>query len=282
MKKIIHYAHLMRLHKPIGTFLLLWPTLWALWIAADGTPDLKIVIIFMAGVLIMRSAGDVINDLADRHFDGHVNRTKDRPLVTGSVTVKEAVVIFSVLCVIALCLVLQLNLFTIVLSVIGLILAIVYPFTKRITYWPQLILGFAYAWGVPMAFSAQTNSLPLIAWILYATAILWTLAYDTFYAMVDRADDLRIGIKSTAILFGRNDRLIVGIIQLLVLLLLMGIGYWLRFKLIYFISLLLATALIIYQQYLVKDRDPQKCFQAFLNNNWVGLIIFLGIFFNYY
>lgn len=276
--KITAYLKLMRFHRPIGIWLLLWPTLWALWIAADGIPNLKILIIFILGTVVMRSAGCVINDFADRKFDGLVARTKDRPLVSGQVSVRETLVLFLILCVMALILVLQLNLFAIKLAVIGLLLAIIYPFTKRFTYWPQLFLGAAFAWAVPIAFAAQTNQMPTIAWWIFAVAVLWPLAYDTMYAMADRADDKKIGIKSTAILFEKHDKLIIGAIQALILILLITIGIKTNLNFIYYLSLLVAASLFIYQQYLMKDNNPQKCFKAFLNNNWVGIVIFIGIF----
>ena len=275
MKK---YLLLMRLHRPIGILLLLWPTLWALWIAGQGHPDLKVLIIFILGVVVMRSAGCVINDIADRNFDGHVERTKNRPLVTGQVSLREAVILFLLLCIVALLLVLQLNVFTIKLSFIGLALAIIYPFTKRYIYWPQFVLGLAFAWGVPMAFAAQLNTIPVIAWWVFLAAVLWPIAYDTMYAMADREDDKLIGIKSTALLFGQYDRLIIGFIQVLVLLLLLFIGWQLKLNFIYFISLLIALILVGYQQFLIKNREPKQCFRAFLNNNWFGLVVFLGFF----
>jgi 4-hydroxybenzoate polyprenyltransferase len=272
-----NYLLLMRLHRPIGVYLLLWPTLWALWIAGQGRPDWKIIVIFILGVVVMRSAGCVINDIADRNFDGHVARTKNRPLITGQVTLREAKILFIILCAIALLLVLQLNIFTIKLSLIGLALAIIYPFTKRYTYWPQLILGMAFGWAVPMAFAAQLNHIPAVGWWLFIVALLWPLAYDTLYAMVDREDDKLIGVKSTALLFGRHDRLMVGLIQLVVLILLATIGWVLQLKILYFVSLLIVAGLIFYQLWLIKARDPQRCFRAFLNNHWLGLVVFLGI-----
>jgi 4-hydroxybenzoate polyprenyltransferase len=275
--KIKQYALLMRLHRPIGSLLLLWPTLWALWIANHGKPNSFILIIFILGVLVMRSAGCVINDIADRHFDPHVARTRNRPLAAGNIKLIEAIILFIFLCLIAFLLVLQLNIFTIKLAFIGLALAILYPFTKRFTYWPQLFLGAAYAWGVPMAFSAQTQQLPTICWLIYTTAILWPVAYDTLYAMVDKPDDIKIGIKSTAILFNNYDKAIVALLQIIILILLCTIGQIANLNFLFDISLIIATVLFIYQQFLIKDRLPEKCFKAFLNNNWFGLVIFLGI-----
>jgi 4-hydroxybenzoate polyprenyltransferase len=271
----------MRLHKPIGILLLLWPTLWALWIAGNGSPDWRIVWLFVAGVIVMRSAGCVINDVADRNFDAHVARTKSRPLASKQVNVTEALVLFAGLLIIALLIVLQLNRFTIYLSFIAVLLAAIYPFTKRFTQLPQFILGAAFAWSVPMAFAAQTNSIPAVAWLVFLIALLWPVIYDTFYAMADRPDDLKIGIKSTAILFGKFDRVITMLLQILVILLLIVLGLWLSFTLFYYIGLLLAGLLFVYQQYLIKDRKPQQCFKAFLNNQWFGLVVFLAILVSY-
>lgn len=280
--KIIPYLKLMRLHRPIGIWILLWPTLWALWIASKGVPDVKILLIFIVGTIVMRSAGCVINDVADRNFDGFVARTKDRPLATGQITTKAALILFLILCLLALVLVLQLNFFTIQLSVFGLGIAILYPFTKRITYWPQLFLGVAFSWGIPMAFAAQTNSLPTIAWWVFAISVLWALVYDTMYAMVDRSDDKKLGIKSTAILFERYDRLIMAALQIVILILLIIVGIKAHLTFMYDISLLIAAGLFGYQQYLIKDHHPQRCFNAFLNNHWVGAVVFLGIFLSFY
>lgn len=284
MKHLQHladYARLMRLHRPIGILLLLWPTLWALWIASHGRPDFKILIIFILGVIIMRSAGCVINDFADRHIDGAVARTKDRPLVIGKVTSKGALILFAILLLIAFLLVLQLNFLTILLSLMGLVLAIIYPFMKRYINSPQFILGLAFSWGIPMAFAAQTNSVPFIAWLIFAANMLWVVIYDTLYAMVDKNDDLLIGVKSTAILFGQADKLIIGLLQIGLITVLFIIGILLQLKIEYYLGIVAATAFAIYQQYLIKDRDAQKCFQAFLNNNWFGMMVFLGLVLNY-
>lgn len=271
----------MRLPRPIGIFLLLWPTLGALWIAKQGVPDLKILIIFILGTIVMRSAGCVINDFADRHIDGLVTRTKERPLATGVVSVKEALALFIFLATLALLLVVQLNFFTLKLAVVALLLAMLYPFTKRYCHFPQVFLGAAYAWAIPLAFAAQTNAVPMIAWVFFTATLLWSVVYDTMYAMVDRVDDLRIGVKSTAILFAHNDRLLIGFVQIIILLLLVYVGCLAKFHAIYFASLILVAILGIYQQYLIKDRDAKNCFKAFLNNNWLGLVIFLGILLNY-
>jgi 4-hydroxybenzoate polyprenyltransferase len=275
--KLTLYVRLIRLHKPIGIFLLLWPTLWALWIAGQGRPAIKIILIFIAGVILMRSAGCIINDIADRNFDAHVTRTRERPLVTGIVTIKGALILFTVLVIIAFLLVLQLNAFTIALSFVAVILAIIYPFTKRFSQLPQFVLGAAFAWSVPMAFAAQLNAIPNIAWLVFVIALLWPVMYDTLYAMVDREDDILIGIKSTAILFGKHDRWVIGLLQLIIISLFLLLGFVLHFTIAFYFAVLLATILFCYQQYLIKDRIPAKCFQAFLNNNWVGLIIFVGI-----
>ena len=275
--KAYYYARLMRLEKPIGIFLLLWPTLWALWIAAEGMPDMLVFIVFMLGVFLMRSAGCVINDYADRDFDPHVARTKTRPIASGAVKPKEALVLFVVLCLTAFCLVLLLNTYTILLSFGGAALAAIYPFMKRYTHLPQVVLGAAFAWAIPMAFAAQTNDIPIVAWLLFITTVLWAVAYDTMYAMVDREDDLKVGVKSTAILFGEADRFIIGIIQILVLSTLYIVGDQLGMSMPYYVALAVATGLSVYQQYLIKDREPARCFRAFLNNNWFGCIIFCGI-----
>jgi 4-hydroxybenzoate polyprenyltransferase len=271
----------MRLDKPIGIFLLLWPTLWALLIASGGDPDPKVLMIFVAGVILMRSAGCVINDYADRDFDRHVSRTQNRPLTAGRVTTKEAKVLFVTLCLLAFVLVLQLNLLTIGLAVIGVLLAAVYPFLKRVTHLPQVFLGIAFGWSVPMAFAAQTGSVPQIAWLMFVATVLWATAYDTLYAMVDREDDRVLGLKSTAILFGDSDRQIIGIIQVMLLACLLMIGHQAQLGLIYYLAVLVAAGLAGWQQYLIRFREREACFQAFLNNNWFGAVIFLGILFDY-
>jgi 4-hydroxybenzoate polyprenyltransferase len=271
----------MRLHRPIGIFLLLWPTLWALWIASQGKPNLKILIIFILGVILMRSAGCVINDIADKNFDKFVTRTKDRPLVTNRVSVREAWVLFILLALGAFCLCLLLNKLTILLAFIGLGLTIIYPLMKRFTHLPQFVLGITFAWGVPMAFAAQTGNIPSIAWLLYLIAVLWPVVYDTMYAMVDKIDDLRIGVKSTAILFGSYDRLILGFFQIIILSLFCILGLVLSLKVGFYLCVSVAACFAIYQQYLIKNCDRQKCFNAFLNNHWFGLVIFIGIAIGY-
>jgi len=275
------YLELMRLHRPIGTLLMLWPTLWALWIAAKGVPDLKVLAIFVAGVLVMRSAGCVINDYADRHFDRHVERTRDRPLTAGRVSERAALILFGALCLAALVLVWQLNLLTRWLALGGIVLAVIYPFMKRVTHLPQVVLGAAFGWAVPMAFAAQTGSVPPLGWLVFTTTVLWATVYDTLYAMVDRQDDLALGLKSTAILFGDADRIIIGLLQLMVLVCLLMIAHQAKLGLIFHGSLAVATLLSAYQQYLIRYRERMNCFRAFLNNNWFGLAVFLGIVLDY-
>ncbi|ATM99270.1 MULTISPECIES: 4-hydroxybenzoate octaprenyltransferase [Proteus] len=276
------YSRLMRIDKPIGALLLLWPTYWALWIAAKGFPDWHILIVFTIGVFSMRAAGCVINDFADRKIDGSVERTKNRPLPSGAVTEKESKILFIVLVLLSFALVLTLNTMTIWLSVAGLALAWFYPFVKRFSNLPQLILGMAFGWSIPMGFAAVSESLPLVCWLLFLVNIVWSVVYDTQYAMVDRNDDIKIGVKSTAILFGRYDKIIIGILQLVMLALLVGIGILLNLKGIYYWSLLLVTALFIYQQKLIAERERAPCFQAFMNNNYVGFVLFAGILFSYF
>nr|WP_268991701.1 4-hydroxybenzoate octaprenyltransferase [Limnobaculum eriocheiris] len=275
--KWLAYCRLMRINKPIGALLLLWPTLWALWLAGKETPNVYILIIFIIGVFLMRAAGCVINDFADRHFDGHVERTRNRPLPSGTVTEKESKVLFLSLVTISFLLVLMLNRLTILLSVAAVILAWIYPFMKRFTHLPQVILGMAFGWSIPMAYAAVSDALPLSCWLLLLANIFWTVAYDTQYAMVDRNDDLKIGIKSTAILFGRHDKLIIGLLQLGTVLILCWIGYLNNLTQHFYWSLLLASALFVYQQNLISLRERDKCFQAFMNNNYVGFVIFLGL-----
>ena len=273
---------LMRADKPVGSYLLLWPTLWALMIAAQGLPPWWITAIFVAGVFVMRSAGCVINDYADRKVDGKVARTNARPLVSGVVTEKQALGLFATLVGVAFLLVLALNWQTIVLSIGALGLAAVYPFMKRYTHLPQVVLGAAFAWAIPMAFMAVNEAVPGIAWWLFSINVLWTVAYDTEYAMVDRNDDLQIGVKSTAILFGQYDRLIVGLLQLSVVLMLLALGQYLHFTLPFYLGVLVAVVLFAYQQRLIYERDRQACFTAFLNNNYVGMAIAIGIAGHYF
>jgi len=279
--KFKQYLVLMRADKPIGSFLLLWPALWALWLAGDGQPSASIVLIFIAGVFVMRSAGCVINDYADRHIDPEVARTRNRPIAAGLVRPREALILFVVLCGIALFLVLQLNTFTVKLSLVAVILAASYPFMKRYTQLPQVYLGIAFGWSIPMAFAAQSGQLPATVWLLFLANICWTVAYDTMYAMVDRDDDVKIGVKSTAILFGDNDRLIIGLLQLITLALLIWVGQIFERGSFYFTGLLLASFFFLYQQWLIAERDNARCLQAFLNNNWFGAVVFVGLALDY-
>ncbi len=271
------WARLMRLHRPIGILLLLWPTLWALWIAAEGVPDVKVLSVFLLGTVLMRSAGCVINDYADRHFDGHVTRTRDRPLVMREVSERQALSLFAVLVCCAALLVLTLNLPTLLLSLAAVGLAVVYPFMKRHTYLPQVYLGAAFGWSVPMAFAAITGTVPVVAWLIFSAVVLWVLIYDTEYAMVDRVDDLVIGIKSTAILFGDLDRVIIAVLQLLLLLNLWLIGRQLSLGWPYALALAAGAVLLGWQQWLIRAREPAGCLRAFLHNQWFGLCLFAGI-----
>jgi 4-hydroxybenzoate polyprenyltransferase len=272
---------LMRFDKPIGTLLLLWPTLCALWIAAQGVPETRLLFIFVVGTFLTRSAGCIINDIADRHLDGAVARTNARPLVTGAVSEKEALLLFTVLMLLAFVLVLFTNTLTITLSFIAVLLAASYPFMKRFTHLPQVVLGAAFSWGIPMAFAAQSGELPAALWLLYLGNLLWTVAYDTQYAMVDRDDDILIGIKSTAVLFAHHDRLAVAILQLLTLLTLWASGQQFGLGWPYTGALWVIAGLFVYHQYLMRDREPTQCFKAFLHNNWVGLTLFLGVALHY-
>lgn len=280
-QRLHQYYLLTRLNRPIGIFLLLWPTLWALWIAGDGRPDFLVCMVFILGVVLMRSAGCVINDYVDRDIDPHVVRTRERPMAAGRVSSKEALVLFGTLCLAAFGLALLMNNLTIMLSVVGVVLAIIYPFMKRYTHLPQVFLGMAFGWAVPMVFAAQTGAVPQVAWLLFVATVLWATAYDTMYAMVDRPDDMRIGVKSTAILFGEADRLLIGMIQLLFLVAMLLVGRQLELGSFYYGGLLVAAGFGIYQQYLIRRREAAACFKAFLNNNWFGAAIFCGIVLHY-
>ena len=271
------YWQLARLDRPIGSLLLLWPTGWSLWLASSGMPAPWLILVFTLGVFLMRSAGCVINDYADRHVDGFVRRTAQRPLPAGRLSTRQALRFFALLVLLAFLLVLTLNRFTILLSLVGLGLAILYPFMKRVTHLPQLVLGLAFSWSIPMAWAAATDTLTASCWWLFLANGLWTVAYDTFYAMVDREDDMKIGVKSTAILFGRHDRLSIGLLQLATLGALLQVGELQGLAWPYYLALLGAAGLFGYQQWLVRGREREACFQAFLHNNWVGLLIFLGI-----
>jgi len=279
--RLVQYYYLTRLDKPVGILLLLWPVLWALWVASEGSPDSDLLIIFILGVIIMRSAGCIINDLADRNLDRHISRTRDRPITSGRVEVLEAAELAVLLLLCAVILVLNLNDLTFKLSFVAVFLAIIYPFMKRFTYLPQVFLGLAFAWSVPMAFAAQTGSVPEIAWLLFITTVLWAIVYDTMYAMVDKEDDIKIGVKSTAILFDDADRLIIGFIQLMILCSQLLMGVKLGLGQYYYAGIAIASLLSVYQQELIKDRIPEKCFRAFLNNQWYGMVIFAGLYLNY-
>ena len=280
-RRLREYMRLMRLDRPIGIWLLLWPVLWALWISGNGRPDEQLFVIFVIGTVVMRSAGCVMNDFADRDFDPYVRRTADRPLAQQSVSTAEALALFAVLGLVALALVIPLNRPTQVLALIGGVLAVTYPFLKRFFSLPQAYLGAAFGWSVPMAFSAQTGSVPPEAWVLFLSVVLWTTAYDTMYAMVDREDDLVIGIRSSAILFGRADRLIIAALQAGALGGLVLVGWMTDLGRWYWIGLMAAAVLAVYQQFLIRSRDPTSCFRAFLNNNLFGLVVFTGLLLHY-
>jgi 4-hydroxybenzoate polyprenyltransferase len=275
------YCRLMRIDKPIGSLLLLWPTLWALWLAGGGVPAIKILLVFVLGVFMMRAAGCVVNDYADRKFDGHVKRTANRPLPSGAITPRQAKLLFVMLVLLSFVLVLTLNQMTIWLSLAALALAWVYPFMKRVTHLPQVVLGAAFGWAIPMSYAAVSATVPVSCWLLFAANICWTVAYDTQYAMVDRDDDLRIGIKSTAILFGRYDNFIIALLQIATLLLLTMVGYLSQLGSSFYLMLLMAALLFIYQHTMTANRERNPCFQAFRNNNYVGMALFVGILLSY-
>jgi 4-hydroxybenzoate polyprenyltransferase len=280
-ERLRQYALLMRLDRPIGSLLLLWPALWALWLAGAGHPQPSVVVVFVLGVVLMRSAGCVINDYADRNVDPHVARTRQRPLAAGRVTSREALSLFVALCLLAFALVLLMNRLTVMLSVGAVVLAVIYPFMKRYTHLPQVVLGMAFGWAVPMAYAAQTGAVPPLAWLLFIATVLWDTAYDTMYAMVDRPDDLRIGVKSTAILFGEADRHLIALIQGLFFVVMIMIGRQMQLGVYYYAGLVTAMGLAVYQLLLIRRRDPGECFKAFLNNNWFGMAIFAGIVVHY-
>lgn len=271
------YSRLTRIDRPIGTLLLLWPSLMALMLAAGGMPDLKVLVIFIIGVVIMRACGCIINDYADRDLDSFVERTRSRPLASGEISTKEALILFVILGLSAFGLVLLLNGLVVKLSVVGIILTIIYPFTKRITNMPQMFLGIVWSWSIPMAYAAQTGEVPMEAWWLFAANWCWTVAYDTMYAMVDRDDDLKVGIKSTAILFGKYDRQIIGLFQLAALACFIAAGWSADRGLLYGLGILTFVGFSTYQQMLIFDRERAPCFKAFLNNNWAGLALFVGL-----
>jgi 4-hydroxybenzoate polyprenyltransferase len=271
------YARLIRLDKPIGALLLLWPTLWGLWLGAGALPDTHVLVVFMLGTLLTRSAGCAINDYADRHFDGRVARTRERPIAAGLIKPKEALMVAAVLALIAFALVLTLNRLTVALALVAALIAAIYPFTKRFLALPQVWLGVAFSFGIPMAFAAQTGTVPAIAWALLIANVFWTIAYDTEYAMVDREDDLKLGIQTAALTFGRYDVAAVMGCHGAFLLLMTLIGLRSGLGFFYFCGLAVAAILIMYQYFLIRDRDPARCFRAFRHNNWVGLSVFLGV-----
>jgi len=275
--KLNVYLRLARMDRPIGTLLLLWPCLMALLLAADGMPDLKVLTIFIFGVVVMRACGCIINDYADRDLDAHVDRTKSRPLASGEVTGREALILFAVMGLFAFGLVLMLNPLVVQLSVVGIILTIIYPFTKRFTNMPQMFLGVVWSWSIPMAYAAQTGEVPAEAWWLFAANWCWTVAYDTMYAMVDREDDLKVGIKSTAILFGNYDRQIIGLFQLAALACFVTAGWAADRGLVYGLGIITFVGFSLYQQKLIHKRERAPCFKAFLNNNWAGLSLFIAL-----
>lgn len=276
--RLADYARLLRVDRPIGSLLLLWPTYWALWLAADGFPSAGNFIVFTLGVFMMRAAGCAINDFADRKVDRHVKRTKDRPLTSGRIEAWEAVALFAGLCVTAfLMVVLFTNTLTLYLSFGGAVLAFIYPFMKRYTHLPQLFLGAAFSWAIPMAWAAEAGEVTKLAWLLFTANVLWTVAYDTLYAMVDRDDDIRIGIKSTAILFGDADRAVIAILQALVVLILILVGQQAELGVFYYLGLVAMACQFVFQQHLARFRERDGCFKAFLNNNWAGFSVFTGL-----
>lgn len=276
------YALLARLHRPIGIFLLLWPMLWALWFASSGRPDGHVLLVFVLGVVLMRSAGCVINDYADRDFDPHVARTRERPIAAGRVSPREALALFAILCLIAFALVLTLNTLTVLLSVVGALLAATYPFMKRVTRLPQVYLGAAFGWSIPMAFAAQTGAVPVLAWVVFAANVCWSVAYDTAYAMVDRDDDVRVGVKSTAILFGERVRWAIGAFHVATLALLALAGALADRTAIYYAGLVAAAGFALYHQWLMRSASRDAYFKVFIDNNRFGGVIFLGLVLDYY
>lgn len=281
IERLPHYGQLIRFDKPIGTWLLLWPSLWGLWIAAHGQPHALVLGIFVVGVFLMRSAGCAFNDFADRNFDGHVSRTQQRPIANGTISPTEALLISFGFMLFAFCLSLLLNPLTIKLALVGFALTLIYPWMKRFIHAPQAVLGIAFSWSIPMAFAAELNTIPIEAWVLFLIAVLWPIIYDTFYAMADREDDLHLGLKSKAIWFGDSDKLVLALLQGIFFVALICFGMWQQFNRWYFVGITTAIGFAIYQQILIKDRQPTQCFKAFLNNHWIGMWIFFGIFLNY-
>ena len=279
--RLAAYIDLTRVRRPIGILLLLWPALWALWIAGAGRPPWQVTLIFVLGTALMRSAGCAVNDYADRDFDGRVARTCRRPVATGRVSPREALGVFAVLSLAAFGLVLLLNRETVLMSFVALGLAAAYPFTKRVTHWPQAVLGLAFGWAVPMAFTAIQGEVPPVGWVLFAATVVWALIYDTQYAMVDRADDVKVGIKSTAILFGERDRLIIGLLQALMIALLVTAGVLAARGPVFYLGVAIGAVLFAYQQWLIREREPKRCFEAFLDNNRFGMVVFVGLLADY-
>lgn len=281
LKQLRNYAELMRLDKPIGIWLLLWPTLWALWLAGEGHPDAGVFVVFVLGVVIMRSAGCVLNDFADRNIDPYVERTRARPIASGAVAPMEALTLFVALALIAIGLAAMLNRQAQLLAIIGAGLTIVYPFIKRFVSIPQFVLGAAFGWAVPMAFAAQTGQTEQLAWLVFGAALIWAVIYDTFYAMADREDDIKIGVKSTAILFGDADLFVIGGLQGLMLAALIMVGNMANLGFFYYASLVIAAILMAWHQWLARDRQPAACFQVFLKNHYIGMVVFAGIVLHY-
>lgn len=279
--KLYNYAELMRLHRPIGILLFLWPTLWGLWIAGQGSPPPSLIVVFLGGVVLMRSAGCIINDLADQPFDGKVKRTSNRPLIKGSVSSKEALLLLLAMALLTANLLWFLNAATRWLTLPLILFTSVYPLMKRFIHFPQAVLGMACNWGIPMAFAAQTGHVPVLAWALFCTACLWSIAYDSIYAMVDRADDLHIGVKSTAIWFGQWDTKIIGLLHVLILGFFLALGGLLNLGTIYYLGVITAAAIFAYEQKLIRNRDPDDCFRAFNLSHWAGAALFFGLLLGY-
>jgi 4-hydroxybenzoate polyprenyltransferase len=276
-----NYGKLMRVDKPVGVWLLLWPTLWAVWLAGEGTPDQGLFVIFVFGVVVMRSAGCVLNDYVDRKIDPYVERTRTRPIASGAVAPTEALILFAALCLIAIGLATMLNRPAQLLAIVAAALTVVYPFVKRFVSIPQFILGAAFGWAVPMVFAAQTGGTPELAWLVFGTAMIWAVIYDTFYAMVDREDDLKVGVKSTAILFGEVDIFVVAGLQLLMFVALVLVGYRAELSGWYYLSVFIAGLMMVYHLWLARDRQPAGCFAAFLHNHYIGMVVFIGIVLHY-
>ena len=281
VSQVRNYGKLMRVDKPIGIWLLMWPTLWALWLAGEGTPDQGLFLVFMVGVFVMRSAGCVLNDFVDRKIDPYVERTRTRPLATGAVAPYEALTLFVALALIAIGLATMLNKPAQILAVVAAALAVAYPFIKRYVSIPQFVLGAAFGWACPMAFAAQTGQTPELAWLVFGTALIWAVIYDTFYAMVDREDDRKLGVKSTALLFGDVDLFVIAGLQALMILALLLVGYRAGLSNWYYASVAIAAGLMAYHLWLARERKPEACFEAFLKNHYIGMVIFIGIVLHY-